>query len=138
MRKSDIELEVEILKILIEKRKIHYSELTSLGIGMETARRYCIQLSKKYPDYIIYTRGMIIMIGVMDFDKLPLEARLEWAKKTLDQKEETERKLRTNHLPHLEKAILEGNLEKIKKELERLREIFPWYTLEENKQNQNA
>lgn len=43
---------------------------------------------------------------------------------TLERKEELENKLKKNHLPHLEKAVLEKNYDKITEELKRLKQLF--------------
>jgi len=117
--------EEQILEILEEQGQIHYFQLAiKLGVGSETARRSAVMISLKYPNNIEYLKGTLRLIKSLMFDDLPVERRLEALKKTLRTKQKIEQKLKRNHLPHLIKATEEANFEKIKIQVERLKELF--------------
>jgi hypothetical protein len=126
MRERDESL---ILDLIQEKKTIHYTELVSmLGVSLETARSRCVELSLKYPKNLEYIRGLLRLKKSFVLDDLPLEKRLEAVQKTLDAKIQAEKqlkeKLSKNHLPHLDKAIAEGNLQKIHDEIEKLKQLL--------------
>jgi hypothetical protein len=126
MREED---ETKILDLLEEKKIIHYTDLMSvLLVGMETARSRCIEIAKKYPENIEYIRGLLRLKKSLALDDLPLEKRCAALQRTLATKEESEKKLKEklskNHLPHIERAIEEGNLQKIHDEIERLKKLL--------------
>jgi DeoR/GlpR family transcriptional regulator of sugar metabolism len=126
MRDTD---EAKILDLLEQKKLVHYTDLmTLLNVGMETARSRCVELAKKYPENIEYIRGLLRLKKSLTFDDLPLEKRFQALQKTLAAKEEAERKLKEklskNHLPHIERAIEEGNLKKIHEEIEKLKKLL--------------
>jgi DeoR/GlpR family transcriptional regulator of sugar metabolism len=126
------ELDSKILDVLTERKRIHYLQLAvSVGTSSETARRRVIMLSEAYPKNIKYHKGTVELIKPLESEDLPDPERIKRLQKTLDtkeqllkKKEEIEKKLKTNHLPHLEKAILESDLEKIKKEFARLKQLL--------------
>jgi hypothetical protein len=54
------EYELKILALLDAKKSIHFTELMPLlKIGMETARRFAIEISLKYPNNFRYIRGVL-------------------------------------------------------------------------------
>lgn len=126
------EEEMKILDLLESKRAIHYTELVSvLDVGVETARHRCIEIAAKYSKNVEYKKGILILKKPFSVEDLPAEKRIMALQRTLDTKEQLlkkkesiERKLKSNHLPHLERAILEADLEKIKEEFEKLKKLL--------------
>jgi DeoR/GlpR family transcriptional regulator of sugar metabolism len=126
MREQD---ESQILDLLQEKKTIHYTELVSkLHVSLETARSRCVELSLKYPKNVEYIRGLLRLKKSFSYEDLPLEKRLEMVQKSLEAKTQAEKelkeKLSRNHLPHLDKAVAEGNLQKIHEEIEKLKQLL--------------
>lgn len=126
------ELDSKILDVLRERRKIHYLHLAvAVGTSSETARRRVIMLSESYPKNIRYQKGTAELIKIIELEDLPSEAKIDAMSKTiktqqelLKRKEEIEKKLKHNHLPHLEKALLNKNLEKAVEELQKLKQLY--------------
>ena len=124
--------EAKILDLLESKKTLHYTELVPvLNVGVETARHRCIEISLKYPDNIDYRKGLLVLKKAFSTDSLPPEKRiaalqksLELKEQLLQKKERIEKKLKTNHLPHLERAILEADLQKIKEEFDKLMRLL--------------
>ncbi len=117
--------ETKVIDIITAKKSIHYFDLAiELGTSTETARRTAILLTKKYPRNFEYNRGILRLIKPLTYEDLPTEKKLEALQKTVEVKEKIEKKLKTNHLPHLERAILEGNLKKISQEFRKLKSLL--------------
>lgn len=125
----------EILKLLVELFKttsiVRPSDVADeIGLHPESVRRYFVVLAKKYPDHLIYERGILFLKKPFSEEVLTPEVRLERALKERDKKiaektkvilEAKERleKLKNNHLKHGEKEKIRRELEDLIRLLER-------------------
>lgn len=111
----------KMLRLLSEKKQIHYSELAQVcNIALPTASQYAIRLAGKYADNISYYRGRLEL-------KKPLKGvalSREVLEGLVDDMEERALKVKENHIPHIEKALNNSNLETAKKEVKRLKKTL--------------
>ena len=122
MREED---ESKILDFIETEKTLHYTKLVALlSVSMETARRYCVEIASKFPENLRYIRGVLTLTKSITFEDLLPEERIKALQKTIETKEELEKKLKKNHIPHLEKALLEKDQDKMANELFRIKKLL--------------
>ncbi len=119
-----------ILRHFREKNNIDSYELAEiLGVSPSTAYKWLRLFALKYSDNVEYKRGVLILVKPFSEEDIPLELRYEAQKKTIEslrkamkEKERILKKLKENHLTHLERALLEQNLEEAEKIIKKMKE----------------
>jgi len=121
-----------LIEELSSKKVLSYEWIMrEYGVSPATAWRYAKQIALKFPDNIDYRRGMLFLKKPFSEEDIPIELRYEAQKKTiktlneaLKKEREIKRKLRENHLTHLEKALLEEDLEQVKNIIENMKKAL--------------
>lgn len=131
-------VEIKIKKILVdvineleEKRMLRYEWfMRKLNVSPATAWRYAKQIAEMFPNNIEYNRGILFLVKPFSEEAdLPIELKYEAQKKTIEslqkninEKERILKKLKNNHLTHMERALLEKDLDKLQRIIDSIKE----------------
>jgi len=129
-KRHDFEIvKIRIMKHLMEKKTLHYIELADiLKVAPSTAYGYIRLFAERYKDKVKFHRGAILLVKDFEEDEQPIELKYEHMRKSLEsyqklkkEREEKLKKIQKNHLTHMERAILEGDIKKADEELQKLK-----------------